>query len=168
MVQLIKILLREALIKCPVLKLTQEMIDEVSHYQSDEELLRSGGISIAALDRAAFGFSDEDIKTLMPSQLHIKWNDDLKGVKWEQERSGLSKVAYASKINLSEPIDVIYERGKFYIDDGHHRYYAAKVLNKPLNVHLEIKDNPIKTLGGGLSYDDFHSCIFKQVKQLKQ
>jgi hypothetical protein len=36
------------------------------------------------------------------------------------------------KINLSEPIDISYESNgyglKFYLEDGHHRYFAAKTL----------------------------------------
>jgi hypothetical protein len=43
------------------------------------------------------------------------------------------------KINLSEPIDISYESNgyglKFYLEDGHHRYFAAKTLNKTLNVN---------------------------------
>jgi hypothetical protein len=49
----------------------------------------------------------------------------------------------SEKINLSEPIDISYESNgyglKFYLEDGHHRYFAAKTLNKTLNVNLEIK-----------------------------
>jgi hypothetical protein len=56
-----------------------------------------------------------------------------------------------------------FEKGKFYIEDGHHRYYAAKTLNKPLNINLQIKTNPILKLTS-LGYDDFHRCLFKQIK----
>lgn len=151
-------------IKCPTIKLTQEIIDEVNKHETSEQLLRAGGISIKALDRAAYGFSYNDIKILMPGKLHIKWKEDWKNVKLEQERSGLSKEAYAKKINIAEPIDVSYEKGKFYVEDGHHRLFAAAVLKKQLNVELEIKDNPIKKLAPELSYDEFHRCIFNQIK----
>ena len=67
------------------------------------------------------------------------------------------------KINLSEPIDVSYEKNKFYIEDGHHRYYAAKILNLPLNVSLQIKQNPVVKISD-LEYDDLMRCIFKQAK----
>lgn len=149
---------------CHQLNLTDEMKKEMSKFSSDEEFLRSGGFSIEALDRAAYGFSSEDIKTINPNQLKIKWKDDYANVKWEQEKSGLSKINWARKINLLEPIDVVYEKNNFYIEDGHHRYYAAKILNKPLNVNLEIKQNPIIKLGGELSYDNFHRCAFRQFK----
>jgi hypothetical protein len=83
-------------------------------------------------DRAAFGFSRDEIKTLMPGQLSVKWKDDYDNVVAKQKDSGLSKEAWAKKINLSEPIDVIYEDGKFKVDDGYHRFYAATILGKPI------------------------------------
>lgn len=158
------LLLENFSLSCRRLHLTDEMKKEMSKFSSDEEFLRRGGFSSEALDRAAYGFSSEDIKTINPNQLKIKWKDDYANVKWEQEKSGLSKINWARKINLLEPIDVVYEKNNFYIEDGHHRYYAAKILNKPLNVNLEIKQNPIIKLGGELSYDNFHRCAFRQFK----
>ena len=156
---------------CPPIKITDEIYNEVNRFNTSEELLRSGGISTQALDRAAFGFAVEDITTLMPHQLHIKWKEDLENVKYEIAndiehlvRNGGDKKKWAEKINLTEPIDVSFEKHKFYIEDGHHRYYAAKILKKPLNINLEIKMNPIEELSPGLGYDDFHRCIFNQVK----
>lgn len=151
---------------CSNIVVTKEIADEISKYNSDEELLRAGGISDEALDRAAFGFTESDIKTLMPNQLKIKWKSDWDNVKFEQEeyaRRGVSKIDWAKKIDLSEPIDVVYENGNFYVDDGHHRTYAAKILKKPLNVNLEIKENPFKNLGV-YDYDQYHRCAFKYVK----
>ena len=156
------------LTQCPLIKLTKDIISEVNKFNYSEELLRAGGLSNETLDRAAFGFTDEDIKTLMPKQLNIKWKDDLENVIWEQEKSGLSKQDWAKKIKLTEPIDVSYENDKFWIEDGHHRYWAAKILKLPLNVNLEIKQNPITKLAPDLDYDDFHRCIFKQVKSLNK
>jgi hypothetical protein len=153
----------EAYNNCPNLELTDEIIRYVNSFDTDEELLRSGGLPNEMIDRLAYGFSENDIKTISPSKLHIKWKDDLENVKWEQEKSGLSKKLWASRINLSEPIDISFTNNKFYIEDGHHRYWAAKILNKELKVNLEIKDNPIKKLTD-LGYDNFHRCIFMQVK----
>ena len=155
--------------QCPIIKINQDIIEEVNKFNSSEEFLRAGGLSNEALDRAAFGFTDEDIKTLMPKQLNIKWTEDLKGAKFEQqeyERRGMSKERWAAKIKLTEPIDVSYENDKFWLEDGHHRYWAAKILKLPLNVNLEIKQNPVTKLAPELDYDDFHRCIFQQVKNL--
>ena len=151
---------------CPHIKITKEVVDYINKFNTDEELLRSGGLPTNILDRLAFGFSDEDIKTLNPDQLHVKWHDDMDNVKWEQQKSGLSKLAWAKTINLSEPIDVVFEKNKFYIDDGHHRTYAAKILKQPLNINLDIRMNPIITLTPKLGYDDFHRCLFKQIKNM--
>ena len=151
-------------------KYLDDLKAELSAFKTDEELLRSGGISNKLLDRIAFGFYVDDIQQLMPSELKIKWVDDLDNVEWEIKQSGLSNIKWASKINLSEPIDVSYwededhERG-FYIEDGHHRYMAAKILNKPLNIELEIKINPIKTISTNLGYDELHRYIFKKFKE---
>ena len=158
---------------CPVLKITDDMRREVSRFKSDEELLRAGGLSMVTLNRVAHGFSESDITTLNPDQLNIKWSDDLDNVKWEIKHKGLTPREYATKVDLSEPLDVSYwedlensfKRG-FYIEDGHHRYYAAKILGKPLNVNLEIKVNPFKVLGLGLSYDNYHRCLYNQVMSI--
>jgi hypothetical protein len=153
-------------LNCPTIEITDEIVNEVRQFNTSEELLRSGGISIEALDRAAFGFSSDDIKTLQPHQLHIKWKDDAENVKFEIKKSSSNAKEWATKINLQEPIDVSYEKEKFYVEDGHHRYFAAKILGKPLNVNLEIKMNPIIKLAPDLEYDDFHRCVFQQVKNL--
>jgi len=150
-------------------KFIGDLEKEISKFKSDEDLLRSGGFSIELLDRLAHGFSEEDIKVIEPILLKIKWKDDLENVKWEINESGLTPKQWATKINLSEPIDVSYweddkHKKGFYIEDWHHRYMAAKILNKPLNVNLEIKVNPIKTIAPNMGYDDFHRYIFKSFK----
>lgn len=150
-------------------KFIDDLKKELSIFKSDEELLRGGGLSIELLDRLAYGFTEEDIKTLMPNQLKIKWKDDLENVKWEINKSKLTSKQWASNIDLTEPIDVSYweddtHKKGFYIEDGHHRYMAAKILNKPLNVNLKIKVNPIKTIAPNMGYDEFHRYIFKSFK----
>lgn len=150
-------------------KYLDDLKKELAKFNSDEELLRGGGISIETLDRLAHGFSSEDIKTINPNDLKVKWKDDLENVKYEIKKSGLTPKQWASKINLSEPIEVSYwgdnkHKIGFYIEDGHHRYMAAKILNKPLNVNLEIKVNSISTINPNLGYDDFNRYIFKIFK----
>jgi hypothetical protein len=159
-------------IKCPIIKVNSDIINFIRKFKTSEELLRSGGIDIDLLDNLAFGFTENTIKTLHPKDLKIEWKEDFENVKFEIKKSGLSPKQWASKINLSEPIDVDYKTIKnktgFYIQDGHHRFTAAKILNKPLNINLTIKNNPIIILGSDLSYDDFHRCIFNQIKQINE
>lgn len=152
----------------PQIRVTDEIKKYVQKFETDEALLRSGGIPIDILDRAAHGFSKEDVKTISPKLLKVRWHDDLESVKWEVEKSGLSKVEWSKNIDLSEPIDVSFmeeeglEKG-FYIEDGHHRYYAAKTLGHDLNVKLEIKVNPISEISN-LGYDEFHRELFRKYK----
>lgn len=150
---------------CPIFQLTDEIINYVKQFNNSDEFLRKGGLSTDMLDRLAFGFADIDITTLNPSQLSVKWKDDLENVKYQIQKSRLNPKVWASKVDLTEPIDVSYEKNKFFIEDGHHRFTAAKILNKPLNVNLEIKDNPIIRIAPKLGYDDVMRCIFKQVNE---
>jgi len=99
-------------------------------------------LDIDTLDRMAFGFSRKDIKRINPKNLQIKWKQDMDNVIEEQKASGLSKEEWANQIDLSEPIEVIFEDGVFKIDDGHHRYYATLIRGGLANVVVEIKDNP--------------------------
>lgn len=99
-------------------------------------------LDIDLLDRMSFGFSENDIKRMSPKNLKIKWKEDMNNVIFEQKKSGKTKEQWAKTINLSEPIDVIFENGVFKINDGHHRYYAALILGKDLNVSLTIVDKP--------------------------
>jgi hypothetical protein len=147
------------------LLITPEIKDYLLKFDSDEKLLRSGGLPTELLDNAAFGFNDKTLTQLLPKQLSIKWKDDYENVLYEVQKSGLSKLNWAKKIDLSQPIDVSFDGKKFYIEDGHHRYFAAKVLNKPLKINLEIKANPVIKLGGDLGYDNYHRCIWKQAHE---
>lgn len=154
------------------IKLNDEIIQYLNKFNTSEELLRSGGIPIDMLDNLAFGFTEDSIKQLNPNVLKIEWKDDLENVKYEIKKSGLSPKQWASKVDLSEPIDVDYKilnnKLGFYIQDGHHRYTAAKILKKPLNVNLEIKYNPIIAISPNLGYDEFHRLLFNQVKSLNE
>lgn len=142
-------------------KIPEEVRKYVQQFKSDEELLRNGGLPTDMLDRWAFGF-DETMNQITPKELNIKWKEDYKNVLYEIKKSGLSPKVWADRINLSEPIEVSYDGNNFNIEDGHHRYMAAKILNKPLNMELEIKANPIKPISN-LDYDSFHRNLWKNI-----
>ena len=144
-----------------------DLIYELNQYDSSEGLLRGGGLSNELLDRLAFGFSEGDVKVISPNDLKIRWRNDLYNVKWEIEQSGMDEATWSKGVDLSEPIDVDYtedlpmgySRG-FYLQDGHHRYTAAKILGKKLNVKLLIKLNPIKEISDSLGYDELHRVLY--------
>ena len=135
---------------------------EAEKYNNGEELLRDGGFSLEALDRAAFGFANEDIKELDPKDLNVQWTGDYESVLLEVKDSGLSDEEWSKKVSLATPIEVVYKDGKFYIDDGHHRYFAAKTLGKKLKVDLRIEKKPISKIVGtkNYDYDEFHRSFF--------
>ena len=137
------------------------LIDECKKYNTPEELLRSGGFSDFALDLSSFGFTEDSVKVLSPKNIHIKWKEDMNNVYYEIQHSKLSPIEWSKKINLTEPIDVSFNGKKFYLEDGHHRYFAAKTLKKKLNVNLEINANPIKKLSDK-DYDQFHFEFFNK------
>lgn len=166
--QSIRRIVKEEIDNFNSIELNDEVLSYARKFNSLEEFLRSGGLPIDLLDRLAFGFSDEDIKTLSPSQIKIKWKEDLENVLWEIQKSGLSKIQWAKKINLSEPVDVSFEKNNFYLEDGHHRYVAAKILKKPLNVNLEIKSSPVKKINPNISYDKLMTLIFSRSKGLNE
>ena len=93
--------------------------------------------------RKAFGFAESDIKTISPDKLEVKYSDDYDQAVANQKNSGLSEKKWAESVDLTEPIQLSYEGGKFKIEDGHNRYLAAKILGKDLNVDaVDIKDKP--------------------------
>jgi len=138
-----------------------ELLKEARKFKSSEDFLRSGGPSNKALEKAAFGFTSESTKTLKPSKA------DIENVEFQIKRSGLTRRKWAEKVDLSEPIDVVFEKGKFFVDDGHHRFTAAKELGKKLKVNLQINDKAIEKITGkkNFSYDDFVRDIWKQANQ---
>lgn len=148
---------------CSNLNLTKEVINFVSGFKTLEEFFRAGGLSVEMLDRLAFGFCDTDITSLPVKQLKIKWKEDWENVKWEVKKSGLLPKEWSKKINLLEPIDVVYENNNFYVDDGHHRLFAAKVLGVDLPIKLEIHQSPTTSMGFD-SYDTLIKCVFDKVK----
>jgi len=140
------------------------LLKEAKQFSSPEEWLRKGGMSIEALDKAAFGFTEDEITELQPQQLKVKYKADLENVLWQIKQSGLSKKQWAETVSLETPIEVSYAKGKFYIEDGHHRYYAAKILGLPLKVNLSITEKPLPLLTT-LSYDDFHLYIWNAAQE---
>lgn len=112
---------------------------------SEDELIK---MDINVLDRSAFGFSEQDIKSLYPNQIQIIHRGDLENAKYAQEISHLSPKEWAKKVDLTKPVEVVYQGGRFVLEDGHHRWLAAYILGKKLAVSLTIKDNPISVLLG--------------------
>lgn len=149
-------------------KFIDDLTNEIRPYDTSEAFLRGGGLSWELLCRMAFGFAEEDVVELYPGELKVRWKDDIENVKYGIKHSGLPAKEWAKGVDLSEPIEVSLRnnRGKptFYIEDGHHRYTAAKLLGKKLNVSLDIQMNPISYIAPNLGYDEFSRKLFDTLK----
>lgn len=98
-------------------------------------------------DKIAFGFSDGEIIKLMPSDINIKWVDDLENAEYKINNVMRFGKHFKDSLSKLPPVEVsINEDGKFYLEDGHHRYVLAKKENKSLNAIVEIKANPFEKL----------------------
>ena len=138
------------------------LISECQNFNNYKDLLKSGGFNDFGLRLFFYGFTENSVTELYPKDIKIKWKEDLQNVYHEIQYSKLTPKVWSSKINLSEPVDVVFENNNFFLDDGHHRYVAAKTLKKPLNVKLEIRNNPFKLLK--TDYDSFHKMFFEKYK----
>lgn len=141
-----------------------DILQYTRKYGSSEELLRNRGVPDDLLDMAAFGISEKSTKTLLPKDLNIIWKDDLAQVEFEISKAD-SPEAWAREVSLVEPVEVdLDDAGKLVLQDGHHRYMAAKILGKELNVDLTIKANSIKALAEKLDieadYDSVTRALF--------
>lgn len=110
--------------------------------KSDSELIHSN-----YWDKLAFGFTNGSTIRLPINKLKIKYRDDMLNVNGFSMRNYFKEQPFESLPS----IEVSYDNGKFYIEDGHHRYGYAKELGlSHVNVIVDIKNNPFKTLGFGI------------------
>lgn len=95
-------------------------------------------------DELAFDIKMDEPMTIPTKDLKVKYKADMENTKSDMKE-------YFNDKPLSElpPIEVSYEKGNYYIEDGHHRYAYAKQQNIPKVevIVTDIKDNPITALG---------------------
>lgn len=106
-------------------------------------------------DILAFGFSSETFITIPIKKIHIKYKMDMENVigfsmhKYFNDNPNFKHLSPIKSFNDLPPIEVSYEKGKFWIEEGHHRYgYALELGLKKVKVFIEsIRDNPFNVLG---------------------
>lgn len=123
-------------------KLSSKAIDQSDFIGKTEQELQN--MSLDILDRGAFGVNDGDVIKISPEKLNIKFPDDMINPQHKFEIGGIN---WAKSVDLSDPIKVsIDDAGRFNVEDGHHRYFAAKVTGRPLTAEIEIKGNPVRKI----------------------
>lgn len=99
-------------------------------------------MDINILDKIAFGYNDGDVITIDAGKVVIKYPGDLENAEECFRRGGMS---WARSVCLDDPVQVsIGEDGKMYLEDGHHRRFAAIKRGAKLSAEVEIKGNPIR------------------------
>lgn len=99
-------------------------------------------MDIDILDKIAFGCNDGDVIIVNPADLVIKYPGDLENPLECYRKGGM---AWVRSVSLEDPIEVsIGEDGRMYLEDGHHRRFAAIKRGEKLRAEVEIKGNPIR------------------------
>lgn len=106
---------------------------------TEEQLI---DMDVDELDQIAFGCKGGDVISINPQDLLIKYPSDLENPEDCYRRGGMN---WVMSVDLDEPVQVsIGEDGKMYLEDGHHRRFAAIKRGAKLSAEVEIKGNPIR------------------------
>lgn len=101
-------------------------------------------MDIDDLDWMAYGYIGNQIIDLDPSQITIKWHEDLKN---PQHKFRLGGMNWVKSVSFDEPVKVsIAQDGTIHLEDGHHRYFAATKLGRNIKAVVEIKGKPIERI----------------------
>lgn len=96
------------------------------------------------LDRMAFGYVGDQEIEIDPNDISIKWHDDLGNPEYKFDLGGMD---WVNSVDFSEPVELsISVPGKIELEDGHHRWFAAKKLGRKLRGIIQIKGNPINVI----------------------
>ena len=98
------------------------------------------------LDMMAYGHKSGDIVRLDPSEINIQYPGDLANPEDKFAKGGME---WARSVDLSKPVEVeIHQDGKYYLADGHHRWFAAQKTGRSLTAQIEMKAKPIEKILG--------------------
>ena len=100
--------------------------------------------------------SGENKRTMFfdPDKLTPK-KEELENAKLRMRESGKTPIEWAKEMKAKnpEPIKVTHQNGTYTIEDGHHRYLAATLLNDALKA--EVTDKPSTRNAKGSPVDEF-------------
>ena len=101
-------------------------------------------MDVDVLDVMAYGCKGGDIFSFKPSDLKIKWKDDLENPQYKFQLGGMD---WVRSVCFDEPVEVsVDDNGVLSLEDGHHRWFAASKLGIELKGVIEVKGNPVKTI----------------------
>jgi len=104
-------------------------------------------LDVDTLDRWAFGVVGDEVLRLDPGELMIVHVDDLANARHQADRHPGGSLRWARRVSLKEPVDVIVDdRGDLLLDDGHHRYLAARLSGRKLSAKIIVRGRPIERL----------------------
>lgn len=104
---------------------------------TEKELIE---MNIDELDELAFGYHSGQIINIKTKNINIYLND-IENAEYRFKKEGID---WVKSVDLSEPVSIsIRQDGKFYLEDGHHRYFCAKKLGENLLAEIDIKGNPV-------------------------
>ena len=97
------------------------------------------------LDRMAFGVGQGDQVSVDPKQVRILYPCDLENPEARFSQEGM---AWVRSVSFEEPVEVsVDDEGRFCLEDGHHRRFAAEKLGLMLKATVTaIKGKPIERL----------------------
>lgn len=97
-------------------------------------------MDIDELDQMAFGYQSDQVIEVDPFGLHVYLSD----MENAEHKFALWGMDWVRSVDLSEPIQVsVRGDGRLWLEDGHHRTFCARRLNKKLQAIVEIKANPV-------------------------
>jgi ADP-ribose pyrophosphatase YjhB (NUDIX family) len=99
-------------------------------------------LPVDILDHMAFGIT-EGIHELPLRAINIKYETD-----YQNAVAEIQEGHWAPEEGIEdEPVDVSLERGIYWLEDGHHRYVAFELADRPtILADVTIKDNPVRVL----------------------
>lgn len=101
-------------------------------------------MDIDELDRLAFGMADGDVISVSPASIRILYPGDLDNPQARFDQEGM---VWARSVDLSEPVDLsVNDAGELCLEDGHHRWFAAKKCSRSLQGTVTIKGRPIERI----------------------
>lgn len=101
-------------------------------------------LDIEQLDKLAFGANTGDVIEVSPQSIRILYEGDLENPEHLFKQGGME---WANSVDLSEPIELsIDTQGRYNLEDGHHRWFAAHERGEQLHAVIEIKGNPIERI----------------------